>query len=700
MINLLTTSGIVGDSLMNMLNSICLFVDTIVYWFISIAYQVFVAISQVNLFGESTLRIIIDRVFTILGVVMLFIMAYEIILLIINPDKLSGDNGAKKLITKVLTSIILIVLLPTIFNYMQVFQYNVLTSNVIGNVIIGGSSRANETYDLKSAGTSMALTIASAFFHPITADGVEHSYISCQQEESAPKVCDVFIETYDTALAESNPSGLFSSELQDYLQLNLWEKITSQERQMKYMPILSTIAAIFAIKTIIAFSLDIGIRVAKLGFLQIVAPIPIALNIRAKESIFNSKWFKQLTDTYLMIFVRLIIIYFAMFAISLVPEVISNMWVTGGNFLIQIMATVAVVLGILQFAKDGPDLLKQLFDLEINTSIKKRLDDNTYAQRGLATIGGGASSFVSNAYDGFKNEKGVLNTAFSAAGGLIGGGRRGWKNSEGIDSFGKVGSVVSKSRAESDAARAHHEDVRDRAIANDWGTVGGKAVPGVTRIAGEMMGVPEKLGDYKDDFVKWVGGESSLEKLEAAKAGQESFKTFLERLNLGDDQIKASKDANSKALATLSEKMKVENKHLLSEFRRENNIPADVNDNDLIFNNKDALAEYIESYYKKEIKNRTISNFSKKGQLYTNEVNNLVADLTTSLNALGTETAKTILGSGGFSSIKEMELALKDINNPNFSQYYDDVMKVKKSIDIETSNQTSLYTGEIKKDKK
>ena len=166
MIDLFTTSGIIGDSLLNMLNGICLFIDSIVYWFISLLYQVFISISQVNLFNESTQRTIIDRVFTILGVLMLFIMAYQIILLIINPDKLSGDNGAKKLVTKVITSIVLIVLLPTIFKYMQIFQYDVLTSNVIGNVVLGGSS-ANSDYDIKSAGTSMALTIASAFFHPV-----------------------------------------------------------------------------------------------------------------------------------------------------------------------------------------------------------------------------------------------------------------------------------------------------------------------------------------------------------------------------------------------------------------------------------------------------------------------------------------------------------------------------------------------------
>lgn len=390
MINLISTSGIIGSTLLNTLNAIFLWIDQIVYWFISIAFQIFVTISEVSLFNESTIRTIIDRVFTILGVVMLFIMAYEIILLIINPDKATGENGATKLLGKVITSIVLIVLLPTIYKYMQILQYNVISSNVIGNVVIGSSSAGNNDYDIRSSGTSMALTIASAFYHPVY-EGNDYTYLSCISlgSEAPQPICQTYISVYDDSLENDNPGGLFAdSDLQDLLNLNFWEKLLSNERQMKYTPILSTIAGILAIRMIIAYSLDIGVRVAKLAFLQILAPLPIALNITEKGSVFETKWFKSLKDTYLEIFMKLIVIYFAMFAITLVPEVFSNIFAEGENFIIQSFATVAVILGILQFAKDGPQLLKDLFNMELNISIKKRLGENEYAMRG-ATAGSG-----------------------------------------------------------------------------------------------------------------------------------------------------------------------------------------------------------------------------------------------------------------------------------------------------------------------
>ena len=48
--------------------------DRIVYSFISFAYEVFILISKANLFTETTLRTVTDRIFTILGVAMLFIL--------------------------------------------------------------------------------------------------------------------------------------------------------------------------------------------------------------------------------------------------------------------------------------------------------------------------------------------------------------------------------------------------------------------------------------------------------------------------------------------------------------------------------------------------------------------------------------------------------------------------------------------------
>ncbi|MDD4706048.1 MAG: hypothetical protein PHS24_02385, partial [Bacilli bacterium] len=449
------------DNIWNVLNTICLWIDGFLYSFISFLYQVFIVISKANLFTETTLRTFTDRIFIILGIVMLFYIAYEILILIVSPDKLSGENQAKTIVGKLVKSIIIIILLPTIFKYMQIFQDNILSSNVIGNIILGSSSGSAPDNSLKTAGTSMALSIGQAFYHPVDSTGKEYSYIDCKIDNNETNVpaCANFIAAYDEALNSNTPGVFFGdSNLKKQLNLNLWERTVNSEREMIYYAILSTIAAVLAIQMIVAFAIDIGIRVAKLGFLQIIAPIPIAQNITKKEALTQTTWFKSLVETYLEIFMKLIVIYFSMFAITLVPDVIENIFYrnqSDTSTLVKMLATVVIILGILQFAKTAPELIKNLFNIKDfgnGISIRKRLDDNTFAQRGASMLGGAGASAISGAWNG----KG-LGKLTGAAGGLFGGGYRGLKNSQGMTSWGQLGANINRTRAETDAARTAFE---------------------------------------------------------------------------------------------------------------------------------------------------------------------------------------------------------------------------------------------------
>ena len=709
MMNLFTTSGIIGDALTNTFYSIFLIIDSIVYWFISICYQVFVLISQVNLFSESILRNIIDRVFTILGVVMLFIMAYQIIILIIDTDKAKGENGAKKTVVKIITSIVLIVLLPTIYRYMGVFQNDVLTSNVIGRVVMGGGTTTESNNDyIKKSGTEMAVIIASAFLHPIK-DGVEYSYIACL-EDDAPSICTKYNVAYDEAIDNNAPGEFFmNSDLQDSLKLNFFESVSNTERQMKYIPILSTIAALLAIKMIIAFSLDIGVRVAKLGFLQIVAPIPIALNIGESQSILQTKWFKNLKDTYLDIFMKLIIIYFSMFSITMVPNVLENLWPDNGEFIIKLFATVIVILGILQFAKDGPKLIKDLFNVDLDFSIKKRLNENTYAQRAASVVGGGLSSGVSNFVNKYRSQQdpnnkhsvknftaGVGKGLVSGVGGLFGGGARGWKHSDGIDNWNKVGAASDKARKQSDYVRTNNERLKQRGIDNNYTAFGGHAVPFFTRAAGAVNEFGE---DSKSAIRQWAVGDASTEKLQAAQLGHNSFESFTDNMTKQDRILKAVKQGRDDALAKLYQENSV-NEDILKSFRDANNGKYNnVENKDILANNKEQLAKHIETYYKKIIKDRTISSFENNPEQYKAEVNKLAVNLKKSFASLGQEVTKNAL-ENRFANFDDLMSKLQNIKANDFADTYDKVMEVKGVLNEQVKIQSAKLSEEKSKENK
>ena len=691
MSNLFVTSNIIGDALGNTLDRIGLFIDSIVYWFISTLYQVFVAISRANLFTESTLRTITDRVFTILGVIMLFIMAYEIIMMIISPDKLSGENGAKRLVSKLVTSIVLIVLLPTAYKYMQIFQDDVITSNVIGNVVLGSKSSTSADYDLKSAGTSLALSIGQAFYHPMYQEN-SLSYQDCKKEEYASlNICVAYVKNYENALEKNSLMGFFLnpelSDLQRHSFFEIGDKITYKDSRMNYIPILSTIAAFFALKAILAFCIDIGVRVAKLGFLQVIAPIPIAMNITKKESIFQSKWFKSLTETYLDIFMKLIVISFSMFAVTLVPDIMRNLWFSdksGAGGIVQLLATVAVILGILQFAKDAPKLIKDLFNMDLDFSIKKRLNDNTYAMRGVSTIGSAGASFASNVWDGMDKGKGFVNTTLSGLGGLAGGGRRGWKNSDGIDNWKKTGGVINKSRSESDTRRSDND--YQRALGNDigWGDENRRVVPGLSRVVGILGpgGVLQDMpGAAKKKAVEWLDSVVDPEKLKATKEVESMFSQFMD--TIGGAMVDSIKEAEKTALKDFNGRKPVYGITVTDKHGVQHDSGSE--EGKKLLTTKDIKAHF-KAMKKDEYANQMANNDALKAS--AKQYGDVLADkIEDALKQLGPEARKNVFGADkAFASIEDLR---KVFETGNYSaDIFGKLLDVKSAIGDQTTAQS------------
>ena len=101
-------------------NSIWLLVCQGIYIFIGALYQVYEKVASVNLFSTDVFEEITGRIYIVMGIAMLFIFAYNLILLIINPDEKKGTSNMTKVIKETIISLVLVILLPTIFNYLYV----------------------------------------------------------------------------------------------------------------------------------------------------------------------------------------------------------------------------------------------------------------------------------------------------------------------------------------------------------------------------------------------------------------------------------------------------------------------------------------------------------------------------------------------------------------------------------------------------
>lgn len=454
------TGSIIGNWVSNAFYGILLTIDYVIYLAINICYQLFEVVSKVEVFSTENVGVISRRIYTIIGIVMLFVFAYNIILAIVDPDSLSkGEKSVKNIVQNTIISIVLVTLFPLICEYMQIFQNHIIENNTIGNLIMGSTaSDSGENGQTKGA-LNVSVTIFTAFYHPIDENKEPVTLTEC--ESSSVKLCSRYKEMADNA--KNGIGGLWNFMHDEDLKDGIYDD------DMEYLFPLSTIAGVVAAYLFLSFSLDLGVRAAKLGALKLIAPIPIFLRITKPKGGQFDKWFSEFTKTYLQVFERIVIINFAMLLISFVSDISDiNIFASGGGLFINVIATVVVILGILKFAKDAPKLLEEIFSVKIpQMSIKKKLNENEYALRGASVLGAAGTTAVGNVIKGIGAGKSVGQVIKTGFGGLIGGGRQGWVQSRGLNDITKVKDTIVGARSTADEHRDDRE-AHNRQLENKW----------------------------------------------------------------------------------------------------------------------------------------------------------------------------------------------------------------------------------------
>ena len=447
------------------INLLMLWLCDMLYKVIGLLYQVFVSITQVNLFDRETFTQITRNMYVVMGIAMLFIFAYNIVLMIINPDDKKSTGSTTKVVKETIISLVLVILLPTIFNWMYVFQNNIINSGIISSIIlnnVGSNDNVDISCNYSDYGFDNYATYSgTGIIKGQGSFGSDNKIDEITQECNkfntktqkfkslkgaylvAPTILSAFYRptnfTYDdcvTFVEQNHASGDFGTDDDKQICINYYYDVeysklsgdTSKFTKDKYLinsatddtkegmelnALFAIVAGVIAAIMYFSYCIEIGVRVAKLGVLQILSPIAVMLRIvpKQKEAFFD-KWFKNVKDTYLDVFIRLLIINFALFAVSLIPGVIKTLFSSIGdidsNGVIQALATVFIILGILQFGKECPDLIKEFFGNSGRFSVKggfKKLKENplTNATRASvygATTGKGFGGVVGGALSG------------------------------------------------------------------------------------------------------------------------------------------------------------------------------------------------------------------------------------------------------------------------------------------------------------
>lgn len=516
-------------------HSFLLLIDAVVYWFISVCYNLFVFLATEPIFKEEFFTDFARRIYAILGVFMLFYLAYALLNALVDPDKLSkGDKSVSKLAMNLVISLILLGLSPTIFNYAYRLQNYILSSNLIGAIVMG--SELEETDSITSFGDELSFTVMNTFINPENADAYmgDNEYWSDYEESVKGKAHD-YMGLPGLSKCVTKGCVIKSDDGSE----------GSNKKVITYYPFVSTGAGIFLIYIILSFTLDLGVRVFKFAFCQLLAPIPIVMRAMPGKKAQFDKWLKLTITVYLEVFVRVGCMYLAVYFIQALRKNITFAELFGGSKIMGMIALVILIMGVFSFAKQAPKMLSEMLGFD-SGNLKLGLGEKLKAGGafvGGAMIGAGVTAGVNNLIRGgglalnkFKsgNIKGglgaVAKTFGSAAAGITSGGYNAFRNGKDATSFSSMKNVAGKG---ADIALQNREKRTAFYEAN----------------GGFLGGMEAHLGNAINSAGQWAGVGSGLDTLKRYQSQAQEVKDARKAV---DDRLMAILNRDKNKLKSLT----------------------------------------------------------------------------------------------------------------------------------------------------
>lgn len=317
--------------------------DTIVYGLVSNILRLIDDLAHYNFFSLESLGDLHQKVYIVLGVLMLFKLVISAIQYLVNPDSFDDKSaGMAALLKRMVISVVLITVMPLVFMFGLEVQKTIITS-MPG--MIFGQNVAN----MEDIGEQIAVSTWSGFIQPKD-DG--------DNLPDFKKVGDI----YGTAVLGCSLNPLKGA---------FWN---AEKCTYTYWWGLSTVVGVFLVYVLASMAIDVGIRTIKLGIIQLLAPIPLANYITDEKKLSN--FTKTTLTVYADLFIRLGIIYFCMYFLSVVlgdfltttgyPEEMAKQLSGELTILRVFFIKLFIIISILLFAKNAPKFIIELLGLPDN----------------------------------------------------------------------------------------------------------------------------------------------------------------------------------------------------------------------------------------------------------------------------------------------------------------------------------------------
>ena len=394
------------------------FLDIAVYSIVVVIYEILFNIADSTFFSSTTIKNFYSRVQLILGVFMIFKLSISLLQAVINPDYLTDQKkGMGKIVTRIIVMLALFAAIMPLsipltateiedakngkvksYNYllnqsgllfgtMYSLQERILKGNVLVKLVLGDNSDKYEVSEdgnseLENNANDLAIYVLKGFVRINLKEGAEgkgkiteDDYI-CSHDPDPEKNGDGYskdemkqIKNYinaktvtdvinaDNMTEYCNDGGILSWLSSD-------DKAGSEKWMFTYTPFISTAVGILLALILFGFCIDIAVRTLKLAVLRLIAPIPIISYVDPKSSENGSfaAWTKALVSTYIDLFVRLALVYFAVFLVQEICENGLDIPITNG--IVGVLSSIFIIIGIFYFLRMAPKFITDALGLK------------------------------------------------------------------------------------------------------------------------------------------------------------------------------------------------------------------------------------------------------------------------------------------------------------------------------------------------
>lgn len=380
----------IGKAVTDALRTFMLTLCDAIYRLIYFTFYIFEKLGTATIITQEQVQEIFTRVGLIIGLFMVFRLTFAFIQYIIDPDSMSDkQKGIGNIIKKIVIAIVLLGSTSTIFKLAFRAQDLIVKSNMISKIIF-----KNDMEEVNSFGGRLSAEVFTAF------------YRLNDEAETAGNDCEAyFVNNENTNIIKENISQKNGS-------LDIaYSCLTERDSNGNYLVsfdgggLIALVVGVIVVYTVLIFTIQVGVRLIQLAYLQIIAPIPIIMYVTPKGDNYLKKWGTQCLTTFLDFFLRTAIIYFAVACIQFIIKnetvkeilsggVYSSGWQSAYIFVIMVIA-------VLIFAKKVPNLLKEVFPslggaAGFSYSLKMPDEAKKVGLFGAGTILGAAGAAASN----------------------------------------------------------------------------------------------------------------------------------------------------------------------------------------------------------------------------------------------------------------------------------------------------------------